>query len=178
MIEMEQDLIQVVSPEEIEAVRRLILEYEKSLGFDLCFQGLAEELDHLPGKYGPPRGRLSLAVAAGEAIGCVALRPLADDVCEMKRLYVRTAFRGLGIGRRLAEAVVRVAEEIGYTRMRLDTIATMTAAIALYRSLGFREIPPYYPNPIPGATYFELELRDARLTFWKSTSNPASARQP
>ena len=153
------DLIQASTPEQIEAVRRLIVEYEKSLGLDLCFQGLAEELAELPGTYASPSGRLLLASEAGQDIGCVALRPLQEGVCEMKRLYVRPAFRGRGIGRTLAEAVIRAAQEIGYARMRLETLETMTAAILLYRSLGFEEIPPYYRNPIPGAKYFEHGLR-------------------
>lgn len=173
MRDMPYDVIQSSSPEQIETARRLILEYEKSLGFDLCFQGLAEELAQLPGKYAPPRGRLLLAADSGEWIGCVALRPLAEGICEMKRLYVRPESRGHGIGRILAEAVIRAAQEIGYDRMRLDTLETMTAATTLYRSLGFQEIPPYCFNPIPEAKYFELDLKKVPLA---SSQAAASAQ--
>ena len=145
----------------LEAVRALFLEYAASLDFDLCFQGFERELAGLPGAYAPPRGRLLLATVAGEAAGCVGLRPLAGngDACEMKRLYVRPAFLGQGLGGRLARAVIAEARSIGYGRMLLDTVPDrMAAATALYRRLGFREIPPYYANPIPGATYLELAL--------------------
>ena len=143
----------------LEAVRALFLEYAASLDFDLCFQGFERELAGLPGAYAPPRGRLLLATVAGEAAGCVGLRPLAGDACEMKRLYVRPAHLGRGLGGRLARAAIAEARAIGYGRMLLDTVpAHMTAATALYRRLGFREIPAYYDNPVPGAAYFELAL--------------------
>ncbi len=162
MADMPTDLTPATTPAQIEAARRLIVEYEKWLGVDLCFQGFAEELAGLPGKYAPPRGRLLLAVESGQEAGCVALRPLQpleESVCEMKRLYVRPEFRGRRIGRTLAEAILEAAREIGYARMRLDTLESMTPAITLYQSLGFQEVPPYYANPIPGAKYFELDLR-------------------
>ena len=139
-------------------VRELFLEYGASLDFDLCFQGFDGELAVLPGAYGPPRGRLFLASADGKLAGGVGLRPLGADTSEMKRLYVRPEFQGRGLGRRLAEATIEAAREIGYRRMRLDTIANMCAAQALYRSLGFTEIPPYYDNPLEGVVYFELKL--------------------
>lgn len=140
--------------------RELIEEYAASLEFDLGFQGFAEELAALPGDYAPPHGRLLLAQAAsGEGAGCVAVRPLAAEVCEMKRLYVRPAFRGSGLGRRLVEAAVREASAAGYLRMRLDTVATMAAARDLYRSLGFVPVPPYRHNPMPGAEFMELDLQ-------------------
>jgi ribosomal protein S18 acetylase RimI-like enzyme len=144
---------------DMEVVRALFLEYGQSLGFSLCFQGFDQELAGLPGAYAPPAGALVLAEAGGEAIGVVGLRPLGERICEMKRLYVRQAGRGLGCGRGLAEAVVAAARRRGYLAMRLDTLDAMERAQALHRALGFREIEPYYENPLPGARYFELTLR-------------------
>ena len=138
--------------------RALFLEYAESLGFDLGFQDFEAELRGLPGEYAPPGGVLLLARVAKEAVGCVGLRPLAPETCEMKRLYVRPKARAGGAGRALAEAVIEVGRELGYRRMRLDTVPTMTAARALYRSLGFREIEPYRFNPIPGTSFMELDL--------------------
>lgn len=143
---------------DIATAREMFREYERDIGIDLCFQGFEAELAGLPGAYAPPKGRLLLARHRGGVAGCIALRPLAADVCEMKRLYVRPAYRGLGIGRRLAEGVIREARAIGYARMRLDTLPTMTGALALYRALGFVAIEPYRPNPIEGAVYLERTL--------------------
>jgi ribosomal protein S18 acetylase RimI-like enzyme len=143
----------------LEEVRALFLEYAQSLGFSLCFQGFDEELRDLPGMYAPPSGRLLLATAEGGAAGCVGIHRLEDGAAEMKRLYIRPAFRGQGLGRILAVRACDDARACGYRSLRLDTIAgTMDPAIALYRSLGFREIPPYRTNPIPGALYLEAPL--------------------
>jgi putative acetyltransferase len=147
---------------EIAAARELFVEYARSLDFSLAFQGFDDELAALPGDYAPPSGRLLLARTGDAYVGCVALRRREEDVCEMKRLFVRPAFRGSRLGRRLAEAVVAEARAAGYTRMRLDTVApAMPEAVALYRSLGFRAIPPYCPNPLPGAFFMELALSRA-----------------
>ena len=153
------DLIQAALPEQIEQARQLFLEYATSLGFSLCFQGFDEEVKSLPGAYAPPSGRLLLARCEGRAAGCVALRRLEEGICEMKRLYVRPADRGRSLGRMLVDRVIAEARQIGYERMRLDTIeSSMQDAIALYRRRGFQEIPAYRENPIPGALYLELVL--------------------
>jgi ribosomal protein S18 acetylase RimI-like enzyme len=145
-------------PDDIPAVRALFEEYAAEIGIDLCFQGFAEELANLPGKYAPPGGGLWLAVVDGETAGCVALRPLEAGACEIKRLYVRPAFRGRGIARLLATDALAAATAARYRRARLDTLSSMTGAIALYQSLGFVEIEPYYDNPIAEAKYFGKEL--------------------
>jgi putative acetyltransferase len=147
------------TPAEIDQVRRLFRAYADWLAVDLCFQGFERELVELPGCYAPPAGRLLIAKVAGEVIGCVGLRPLEPGVCEMKRLWVEPGFAGRGIGRALAERIVAAARAIGYERMRLDTIPErMPAAQHLYAALGFREIPPYYDNPLEGVAMLELTL--------------------
>jgi putative acetyltransferase len=143
---------------DVDIVRALFDEYAREIATDLCFQGFAQERDGLPGAYAPPRGRLLIAEHAGAIAGCVALRPLEDGSAEMKRLYLRPAARGTGLGRRMALTVIAEAESAGYERLRLDTLPSMSAAIAMYRDLGFREIPPYRHNPVPGALFFERRL--------------------
>jgi ribosomal protein S18 acetylase RimI-like enzyme len=145
-------------PDEIPVAHALLEEYAGSLGVDLCFQDFHRELAGLPGEYAPPRGAFLLATHEGAIAGCVALRPLAGDGCEMKRLFVRPAFRGLGLGRSLARAILGEARRLGYRWIRLDTLPSMTEAIALYRALGFREIAPYRDNPVPGALFMEAAL--------------------
>lgn len=152
-------LSQAEEASQVEEARRLFHEYADASGVDLCFQNFAQELASLPGDYAPPTGLLIVAYDGDEAAGCVALRRVEDGVCEMKRLYVRPAFRGTGLGRTLAERIVGDARALGYERIRLDTLPSMGAAIALYRSLGFSETSPYRYNPVEGALYMELELR-------------------
>jgi ribosomal protein S18 acetylase RimI-like enzyme len=145
-------------PDELDLVRTLFREYEAGIGVDLCFQGFAAEVAELPGMYAPPTGRLLLATNGDVVLGCIALRRFTDSDGEMKRLYVRTAARGLGAGRALVEAVIAEARAIGYRRLLLDTLPSMAAAIALYESVGFRDVEPYRANPVPGARYLGLEL--------------------
>lgn len=152
-------VLEAQGKEAIATVRELFVEYANSLEIDLCFQDFDRELALLPGPYAPPAGRLLLAWEGDEAVGCVGLRALGDGTCEMKRLYVRPAFRRHGTGRQLAQAIIEVARQSGYARLRLDTLGSMAAAIALYESLGFRRIKPYYDNPSGCAVFMELELR-------------------
>ncbi|MDB5966445.1 MAG: GCN5-related N-acetyltransferase [Polaromonas sp.] len=150
------------TPEQMQATRLVFKEYAAQLGIDLEFQDFSAELTDLPGDYAPPRGMLLLALVGGEIAGCCALRPLEavdyPNACEMKRLYVRKAFRGFGIGRQLAQAVLDGAHIAGYRHVLLDTLSDMESARALYEDLGFEEIPPYYHNPIAGAHYLKADL--------------------
>ena len=138
--------------------KRLIEEYADALGVDLCFQGFADELLHPSLVYGPPGGCLLLALAGEDVIGCIAVRKQDGQVCELKRLYVKPEFRGTGLGRRLAEAALRKARELGYTRVALDTLPQMVEAQTLYKTLGFEETPGYYANPVAGVRYLSLRL--------------------
>jgi putative acetyltransferase len=150
---------QAEAPAQIAQARELFLEYAQSLGFSLCFQNFDKELGNLPGDYAPPAGRLLLAQYESQLAGCVALHKLSIDTCEMKRLYLRSQFRGKGLGRVLADRIISEARQIGYLRMRLDTVEpVMQSAVAMYRQIGFRRIEPYCPNPIAGALYMELDL--------------------
>lgn len=152
-------ITQVERAEELASARQLFQEYAATLGIDLCFQNFDKELAGLPGDYTPPSGRLFLAVENDEVAGCVALRKIGDGICEMKRLYVRPAFRGTGLGRTLTETIIQTARELGYTHMRLDTLpGRMDRAIAMYESLGFTRIEPYYHNPVADAVFMELKL--------------------
>ena len=156
------EIVPAHTPDQIEEARQLFKEYAAWLEIDLCFQNFDVELAGLPGDYAPPRGCLLLAVDGDQIAGCIALRKMADGICEMKRLFVRAAFRGKGLGRELADNIIRNATKIGYERMRLDTLpGRMDKAIALYRELGFKEIAPYYNNPVPDAMFMELVLSAA-----------------
>lgn len=156
------DLATPTSIENIQAVRGLLKEYAASLHVDLCFQDLDAELASLPGQYAEPRGALRVAFCDGELAGCCGLRPLDNvdyaNACEMKRLFVRPQFRGMGIGRRLAETILDAARQAGYACVLLDTLSDMETARAMYQELGFAEIPPYYFNPIAGSHYLKVDL--------------------
>ena len=161
------------TPVQLRDARALFLEYASSLGFDLRFQDFDHEVASLPGEYAPPRGALLLAREEGRAIGCIALRPLDEQACEMKRLYVRPEARGRGLGRLLCDALIAEAQAAGYSRMKLDTIPQMAAAIALYRALGFVPTEPYRYNPLPGAMFMELVLESRLSEQTPSAGEPA-----
>jgi putative acetyltransferase len=146
------------SADQMSSARELFLEYASTLEFDLGFQGFKEEVLSLPGDYSPPTGCILFAYQDSELAGCVALRPFAKSISEMKRLYVRHKFQGRGIGRALATAVLRKASVLDYQKLRLDTVPSMKAAIQMYRSMGFYPIPSYRQNPIPGTSYLEKDL--------------------
>ena len=153
------NLIQAQTSEEMDQARQLFEDYAAWLEIDLCFQNFEKELAELPGDYASPDGRLMLAYDDEELAACVALRKIDEGICEMKRLFLRDRFRGKGLGRSLIEAIIREAKQIGYEHMRLDTLPPkMDRAIALYHELGFKEIEPYYNNPVPGAMFMEHVL--------------------
>lgn len=175
-------IFQAETPEHIALARELMTEYATALEFNLCFQNFEKEMSELPGKYAAPSGRLLLAFHDDRAAGVIALRPLSGQgaekevrICEMKRLFVRPAFRGLGLGRVLAERLIDEARSCGYDCMRLDTVrGSMDRAIAMYRELGFREIPAYCDNPMPGVLYLELTLTAPSVT--ESSFNETAAK--
>lgn len=152
-------LEEATTPADLDLVRALWREYQRAIGVDLCFQGFERELETLPGAYARPGGRILVAREGEDPAGCGALRPLETGIAELKRMWVRPAFRGRKAGRLVAEALVEAARAEGYRAIRLDTLGTMREARALYRSLGFREIPAYYGNPLPDVVYMELALR-------------------
>ncbi len=153
------DIVLATTPDDIEHCRRLFRDYATWLNVDLCFQDFEGELAALPGTYTPPRGRLLLAKAGADIAGCVGLRPLESNICEMKRLWVEPGFEGRGIGRMLAEAIVDAGRKLGYKAMRLDTFPErLKAAGHIYKTLGFKMIPSYYDNPHGGVVMFELEF--------------------
>lgn len=152
------EYIESENKEHIYKVRKLFIEYAESLGVDLEFQGFKSELDNLPGKYSHPTGSIILALVNDEPAGCVALRKISDLACEMKRLYVRDHYRGMGIGKELVERIITKARLLGYSYLRLDTLPTMDTAQNMYKNLGFYEIEPYVYNPIEGTKYLELRL--------------------
>jgi len=154
------EIVQAQSSQAVQHARELFQEYAAWLGISLCFQNFDQELAELPGEYMPTSGRLLLAQQDSDIAGCVALRKIDEGTCEMKRLFVRPNFRGKGLGRRLTESIIKEARQIGYERMRLDTLpGWMDRAVAMYRSLGFRDIEPYYHNPVAGAAFMELLLK-------------------
>lgn len=148
-------------PDEISAIQELFQEYAESLNFDLDFQDFREELETLPGKYSAPEGSILVAKENEAIVGCVAVRPLGSEICEMKRLYVKPAHRSKKLGRELAVAIIEEAKRRGYKAMRLDTVEAMKEASALYRALGFQQIEAYCFNPLPGAMFFELKLGES-----------------
>ena len=160
--------------DQVPVMRALFAEYAQSLGIDLSFQDFQKELDTLPGKYSPPDGTVILAYHQDAPCGCVALRKIDERACEMKRLYVRRAARGLGVGRDLVRRILEEARARGYAAMRLDTLPVMKSAVSLYRAFGFHEIPPYIFNPIPGALYMERDLAVPVTDYPSAQGSPRS----
>lgn len=152
------NIVEAKSSDQIECARQLFREYQAFLGEDLCFQGFDKELANLPGKYQDPTGAILLAEHNDEFVGCVAVRPIENQICEMKRLYVKPQAQGLSAGRLLAEAIIAKAQSLKYEKMQLDTLKRLERALALYQKLGFKEISPYYANPLDQVIYLELDL--------------------
>ena len=155
---MSPTVVHARTPAEIEDARSIFKEYQSSVGVDLCFQDFEQELKQLPGEYSEPRGCILLALVESKLAGCVALRPLSSDICEMKRMYVRPSFRGQGLGRILAQDIIAEARKRRYRKMRLDSLSSMREALSLYESLGFVQIDAYRLNPVEGAVFLELNL--------------------
>jgi len=155
---MSPTVVHARTPPEIEDARSIFKEYQSSVGIDLCFQGFEQELEQLPGEYSEPRGCILLALVESKLAGCVALRPLSSDICEMKRMYVRPSFRGQGLGRILAQDIIAEARKRRYRKMRLDSLSSMREALSLYESLGFVPIDAYRLNPVEGAVFLELNV--------------------
>jgi putative acetyltransferase len=151
-------IIEAKTTDQLDAARDLFREYQAFLGVDLCFQGFEEELAGLPGKYADPGGAILLAQHQGEFIGCVAVRPLKGEICEMKRLYVKPSAQGFSAGRLLAEAIITKAKKLGYQKMQLDTLKRLERALVLYEKLGFNPISPYYANPLDEVVYLQLDF--------------------
>lgn len=152
------NFVQVTSEKLLNITKEIFKEYQNSIETDLCFQNFNDELESLPGKYSPPKGRLYLAFFEDKVVGSVALRPLDEDKCEMKRLYVRPVFRGQKYGQILANKIILEAKDLGYKQMFLDTLTTMPEAVGLYKKLGFKECKPYCYNPLCGALYMNFDL--------------------
>ena len=152
-------IIEANSDELIAQTKSLFLEYAESLDFSLCFQNFDNELENFPSQYSPPTGNLFLALSENEPIGCVGVRSIEKDICEMKRLYVNPGYRRKGAGKELTISAIKSGKALGYEHMRLDTLSSMEGANQLYKSLGFIEIDPYRDNPIAGAIYMEMNLR-------------------
>jgi len=151
-------IVEATAKEEVDIAGKLFRQYQEFLGEDLCFQGFEQELADLPGKYADPTGAILLAKHANDYVGCVAVRPLEGDTCEMKRLYVTTQAQGLSAGRLLAEAIIAKARQLGFKKMQLDTLERLVPALALYKKLGFKRIDSYYANPLDEVIYLELDL--------------------
>ena len=170
------EIVQAEKQIDLETAKSLVEEYAASLGIDLGFQRFDRELRQFPSHYASPDGRVLLAKSGNQIAGCVCLRPLTDRMCEMKRLYVRPEYRGQAIGKQLALAAIQEAKTIGYVCMRLDTLSTMSAAMALYETLGFSRREPYYDNPIEGAMFFELELQRGEQNEVQGSYFPVGAQ--
>jgi putative acetyltransferase len=158
MMQMPFELSPANSSDDFTIARALFLEYRTELNVDLCFQSFTAELDNLPALYAPPTGRLIIARVDGKIAGCVAVKKIDTEICEMKRLYVKPEFRGKKVGIALVKRIIEIARELDYKIMRLDTLTTLERAVSIYRRIGFNTISPYYHNPLPNVLFFEKSL--------------------